>query len=139
VPKTLLDTDIYSEILKGIDPKVVAKANAYRAAYGRYTISVFTVLEVVMGLHKAKRPRRIKQFLAGLSSVEVIPFTLPFAELAGRIDGDLERTGQPIGRIDPMIAAIATHNGWTLVTGNIAHYQRIQSLGYPLLLDSWRV
>ena len=47
------------------------------------------------------------------------------AELAGRITGDLDRTGQPIGRADPMIAAIAIVNGLELVAGNTAHYQRI--------------
>ena len=36
--KALLDTDMFSEILKGIDQRVVAKAVAYRAAFGRYTI-----------------------------------------------------------------------------------------------------
>jgi tRNA(fMet)-specific endonuclease VapC len=25
-----------------------------------------------------------------------------------------------------------------LVTGNTAHYQRIQGLGYPLVLHNWR-
>jgi len=43
------------------------------------------------------------------------------AELAGRITGDLDRIGQPIGRADPMIAAIAIDQGLELVTGNTAH------------------
>jgi tRNA(fMet)-specific endonuclease VapC len=54
------------------------------------------------------------------------------------IHGDLVRTGQTIGFADPLIAAIAIENGLTLVTGNTSHYERIQSLGYPLLLDNWR-
>jgi tRNA(fMet)-specific endonuclease VapC len=60
------------------------------------------------------------------------------AELAGRIAGDLDRTGQTIGKADPMIAAIALNNGLELVTGNRSHYQRIQQLGYPLTLVNWR-
>jgi predicted nucleic acid-binding protein len=59
-------------------------------------------------------------------------------ELAGRITGDLDRIGQPIGRADPMIFAIAIDQGLELVTGNTAHYQRIQQLGYPLTLVNWR-
>jgi predicted nucleic acid-binding protein len=55
------------------------------------------------------------------------------------LDADLERTGQPIGRADPMIAALALRHDLTLVTGNIAHYQRIQALGYNLSLDNWRI
>jgi tRNA(fMet)-specific endonuclease VapC len=49
--KALLDTDMFSEILKGIDQRVVAKAVAYRTAFGRYTISVITVMEIVKGFH----------------------------------------------------------------------------------------
>ena len=58
---------------------------------------------------------------------------------AGRIAGDLERVGRPIGLADPMIAAIALTHGLELVTGNTGHFQRIQQLGYPLVLANWRV
>lgn len=136
--KALLDTDMFSEILKGVDPRVVARATAYRAAFGHYTISVITVMEIVRGFHKLHREERIRQFQAGLPTVELLTLDLRSSELAGRIYADLERTGQPIGRADPMIAAIALRYGLTLVTGNISHYQRIQTLGYGLNLDNWR-
>jgi tRNA(fMet)-specific endonuclease VapC len=136
--RALLDTDMFSEILKGIDPHVVAKATAYRALFGHYTITVITVMEVVKGLHKLRREDRLQHFLAGLSTEEILTLNARSSELAGRIYADLERTGQPIGRADPMIAAIAVHDGLTLVTGNLAHYQRIQALGYSLTLDNWR-
>src|SRR5882724_12373039 len=100
VDKALLDTDIFSEILKGIDQNVVAHATAYRAAFGRYTISVITVMEIVKGLHKLQREDRMQQFLAGLANVELLTQDLHSAESAGRIYADLERTGQPIGRAD---------------------------------------
>ena len=136
--KALIDTDIFSEILKGIDSHVVAQAVAYRAILGRYTISTITVLEVVKGLHKIQREDRIEQFLDGLVTVDVLTLDVQSAELAGRIYADLERTGQTIGRADPIIAAIALRHGLTLVTGNQSHYQRIQNLGYQLYLDNWR-
>ena len=37
-----------------------------------------------------------------------------------------------------MIAAIAMTQGLELATGNTSHYQRIQQLGYPLMLVNWR-
>ena len=49
--------------------------------------------------------------------------------MAGRIAGELERTGQLIGLADPMIAAIALTHGLEMVTGNTAHFQRVQQLG----------
>ena len=37
-----------------------------------------------------------------------------------------------------MIAAIAQHHSLTLVTGNVAHYERIQRLGCDVRLENWR-
>ena len=76
--------------------------------------------------------------MSSIASEEILVFDQTAAELAGRIAGDLERVGQPIGRADPMIAAIALEHGLELVTGNTAHYQRIEQLGYPLTLVNWR-
>lgn len=136
--RALLDTDILSELLKGVDRTVAARAAAYRAIWGRYTVSTITVVEVVKGLHKVGREDAIQRFLAGLSAVELLSLDLQSAELAGRIYADLERTGQPIGRADPMIAAIALQHGLTLVSGNLSHYRRIALLGYGLRLENWR-
>ena len=136
--KSLLDTDIFSEVSKGIDPRVVARATAYRAAFGYYTISAITVLEVIKGFHKLQREDRIQEFLSKLSDMEVLTLDVRSAEMAGRIYADLEKSGQGIGRADPMVAAVALRHSLTLVTGNMAHYQRIQALGYELKLDNWR-
>jgi len=137
--KSLIDTDIFSEILKGIDQNVVKKAITYYSIYGHYTISVITVIEIVKGFHKYQRENHIQRFLAKLSNVELLTLDLRSSELAGRIYADLERLGQSIGRADPMLAAIALCYGLTLVTGNLSHYQRIQALGYDLKLVNWRI
>jgi tRNA(fMet)-specific endonuclease VapC len=138
VSKALLDTDIFSEVLKGVDQRVVAKATTYRTIYGQLTISSITVMEIVKGFHKLQREDRIQRFLLVLPAVELLAIDASIAELAGRVYADLERTGQPIGRADPIIAACAIHHGLVLVTGNTAHYKRIQTLGYSLQLDNWR-
>jgi len=138
VNKSLLDTDILSEIGKGIDPNVVRNATAYRSAFGRYTLSAVSAMEVIRGFQKKQSFRRLQAFIASLPSMEVIPFAEAAAELAGRIAGELERVGQPIGIADSMIAAIALEHGLELVTGNTSHFQRVQQLGYPLTLVNWR-
>jgi tRNA(fMet)-specific endonuclease VapC len=138
VDRSLLDTDIFSEILKGKDPQVAARASAYRAEHGRYTTSVITVLEIIKGLAKVEREDRIEAFQAVLEDVEVLPLDLESAEIAGRLYAALERAGQPIGRADPMIAGIAMRHGLTLVSGNTAHYERIRALGHALPLENWR-
>ncbi len=137
--KALLDTDIYSEILRGVNATVAAQALAYRQVHGRLTLSVITVMEMVKGLQKVQRPQKIATLLANVGSEEVFEFGQPAAETAGRIWGDLERVGQPIGLADPMIAGIALVHGLELVTGNTSDFQRIQNLGYPLILVNWRI
>ena len=136
--RALLDTDAFSEVLKGVNASVIAHATEYRSQFGAYTISTITVMEIVKGFHKVQREEQLKKFLEGLSALDVLTLDLASAELAGRIYADLERTGQPIGRADPMIAAIAIQNDLMLVTGNTAHYQRVQQLGHALRLDNWR-
>jgi tRNA(fMet)-specific endonuclease VapC len=139
VNKALLDTDTFSELGKARDPKVLLNGAAYLALFGRYTLSAVSVMEVVRGFSKKQATRQLQAFLASLPALEVLPFDQLTAELAGRIEGELERGGRPIGRADPMIAAIALANGLELVTGNTGHYQRIQQLGYPLVLHDWRI
>jgi tRNA(fMet)-specific endonuclease VapC len=134
----LLDTDIFSDILKGRNGTILAREKACVAQGESYALSVITVMEIIKGLHKAGREDRIQMLLAGFRAAEVLTVDLRSAELAGRICGDLERAGQTVGFADPIIAAIAMRHNLTLVTGNVSHYQRIREMGYSLRLDNWR-
>lgn len=136
--KMLLDTDMLSEVMKAKDEQVVETAVAYQSIHTQLTTSVVTVMEIVKGLHKVGRTDAMNRFLSGLQFSAVLPFEQSCAEIAGKIYGDLERAGQPIGRADVMIAAIAIVHDLTLATGNTRHYERIQALGYPLRLVNWR-
>lgn len=136
--RTLLDTDIFSELMRAKSVAVQERAAAYLEQHGRFTTSVITVLEITKGLRKASRQDALERFVASLPSIEVIGLGQDDALLAGRIYGDLERLGQPIGRADPMIAAIAITADVVLATGNGSHYERIRAAGYKLRLDNWR-
>jgi predicted nucleic acid-binding protein len=118
VTKALLDTDIFSEILRARNANVVARVQTYKAEHGQLTLSVITVMEIVKGMHKMGRTQALNRFLHGIQSSEVLSFDQPSAEIAGGIYSELESAGQPIGRADVMIAAIALHHNLTLVTGN---------------------
>jgi tRNA(fMet)-specific endonuclease VapC len=140
VNRALLATDIYSEVLKALDPNVTRNATVYRQAQGILTVSVVTVMEVIQGLQKVQAsPRRIQRFRDNVALEQILIFDQTSADLAGQIAGDLDRVGRPIGRCYPMIAAIALVHGLELATGNTAHYQRVQQLGYPLGLVNWRI
>ncbi|PSB35753.1 PIN domain-containing protein [Stenomitos frigidus] len=119
--KALLDTDILSEVLKGINLQVLARANAYLEEHGCYTLSVITVMEIVRGWHRLQRDDRIQRFLATLPTAEVLAVDTSVATLAGRLYADLQCSGQLIGVADSIIAATALQNDITLVTRANAH------------------
>ena len=116
--RALLDTDTLSEILKDRNQYVRSRADAYASVFGHFTISTITVVEIVKGLQRVRREDRIRRIVGELEQMELLTLGLDSAQLAGRIYGELERTSQPIGRLDPMIAAIAIHHKLVLVTGN---------------------
>ncbi|APW64291.1 type II toxin-antitoxin system VapC family toxin [Paludisphaera borealis] len=99
--KALLDTDIYSEILKAVNPTVTQNATTYRRSQGILTFSTVTVMEVIRGFQKSQASRRLQAFHAAIALEEILHFDQPAAELAGCIAGELERIGQPIGTSDP--------------------------------------
>ena len=136
--RCILDTDILSEIIKGRDPVVAARARAYLQQHARFTTSAVTVAEIVYGFRRIGREDRVTQFEASLSDVEVLHFDDAAARRAGRINADLERSGRTIGMPDVMIAGVAIQHGLPLVTGNTAHFEYVRAAGYDLDLRNWR-
>jgi predicted nucleic acid-binding protein len=137
--RSLLDTDTFSEVIRGRNASVQSKSDAYLSVFGKYTISVMTVSEMIDGLRRKNRDAKILQLLAMLESEqhEVLPLGIDEAKLAGYIFGDLHRSGQSIGAADPFIAAIAIQAGIPLITGNLEHYERIRGFGYSLTIETW--
>ena len=131
IARTMLDTDIFSEFLRGRNTTVATRAAHYQRIHGRFTISAITLMEMSSGWQR-------RGFHARISTWEVLALDGEIAALAGRIDGDLIRTGQAIGVADALIAATVLHHGLILATGNSAHYQRLPPLGYAIQLEDWR-
>ncbi len=136
--QAILDTDIYSEVLKSVDPNVARNAAIYRGFHGAFTISAITLMEIVQGFERTQYTRRMRSFLATVAVDDILELDESAAELAGRIAGGLDRVGQPIGTAAPLIAATAIVHGFDLITGNTAHFQRVQQLGHALVLANWR-
>jgi tRNA(fMet)-specific endonuclease VapC len=134
--RALVDTDILSELLRGKSPTVHRRAEAYLAEHERLTISVVTVFEVVRGRHQAAQPERAAEFVAWARTANVIAFDDECARVAGEIAGAVMRSGQSVGVADVLIAATAIAHHLTLVTGNVAHFDRMKQFG--LTVDNWR-
>ena len=137
--KVLRDTDTYSEVIKRRNAEVSANASDYLAEFECFTISTLSIFEMVWGLERVKRTAQLEKLVQDIVNLDILQVDTEISLLAGRIHGELVRMGQLVGTTDSMIAATAIHHNLTLVTGNLKHYERIQTLGYPLRLENWRL
>ena len=136
--KKLLDTDIFSEVLKRKNKNVERKAEEYYKIFDTYTISMFTIIEILTGFYEAGYYEKANRFWASVPNWEVLNIDMESSEIVSRLYAVLSKEGTPIGYFDPLIAAIAIRYDLPLVTGNTKHYQRIIDIGYYLELENWK-
>jgi predicted nucleic acid-binding protein len=95
-------------------------------------LSAVALVELVHGIHRANTPQiraRRETFIRELlADVPAYPFTESIAFLAGRIDGEQQGKGVKIPYQDLLIGATALHLGYTVVTGNLRHFEMIPDL-----------
>jgi predicted nucleic acid-binding protein len=89
-------------------------------------------VELTHGIQRAKleERRRYRQAFVDelIRDVPVHPVTVEIAKLAGRIEGEQAEEGVSIAFEDLLIAATALQLGFSVVTGNIRHFQHIPGL-----------
>jgi tRNA(fMet)-specific endonuclease VapC len=129
--KYLLDTNIVIDVIKRRPVEVMGVFNANA---GRMAISAITLAEL---LHGAEKSAKVAQNLAVVeefaSLLEVQPYTARAAQHYGAIRSALEKAGRPIGVNDLHIAAHARSEGLTLVTNNLAEFERVPGL----MTENW--
>ncbi|THJ19789.1 MAG: type II toxin-antitoxin system VapC family toxin [Nitrospira sp. CG24D] len=132
-PAVLLDTDILSELLKQ-HPLVLKRVRAYLAEHERLAFSIITRYELLRGL-KAKQARAQEAAFALLCQASLIfPLTDQVVDRAATLYGDLHRQGALLPDADLLIAATALDAQRTLVTNNLAHFQRVPNL----VIETWK-
>lgn len=98
----------------------------------RVYISVVTVSELLMGVHRAdteeRRQRRSTFVETIISGVAVLEFTIGCARVHAEIYAELVKRGQMIGAHDLMIAATARHHDFSILTGNVDEFSRVSGL-----------
>lgn len=123
----LLDTDTVSHALRG-EGRVGERLARTRPS--EVAVSSITVCELAFGVEKRgsqKLDRIVREFLRG---VEILPFDEVAAWRYGTLTASLQRTGEPIGSFDSMIAAHALVSARTLVSHNVNHFSRIEGLSW---------
>jgi predicted nucleic acid-binding protein len=85
--KGVLDTDTLSEIMKGMNDVVAAKATAYAREHERLTTTSVSVAEIIFGLRRKGREEKLTEFEASLREWEIPPFDDAAARRRGSKSG----------------------------------------------------
>jgi tRNA(fMet)-specific endonuclease VapC len=122
----LLDTNVLSQLIR--DPRGPVAMRLATAGEAQVFTSIVVASELRFGASK-KGSRvltdRVDQLLA---SIEVAPLETGVDRIYADIRSALESSGQIIGANDLLIAAHALEQEATLVTDNVAEFQRVTGL-----------
>lgn len=127
----LLDTNILSNLIR--DPRGPVAARLAEVNEAAVFTSIVVACELRYGARKrnvAALTQRVEQLLA---SVEIASLEPGVDRAYAEIRHALGATGQPIGANDLLIAAHALAQQATLVTDNVAEFERVPGLQ----LENW--
>ena len=128
----MLDTDTCSYIMKRSHPLVIKRLQAVPVT--DVCMSVVTKAELLYGVEVSPRRNQDAAALAAfLPYVEALNLTDDAAIHYAEIRPDLKKRGEMIGANDLFIAAHARAMGLTLVTNNVAEFERVRGLS----LENW--
>jgi len=95
-------------------------------------ISVVTVSELLMGVHRAdnesRRNRRSAFVEAIIDGISALDFTTDVARTHAQLHARLMAAGKLIGAHDMIIAATALHHDLALLTDNADEFRRVPDL-----------
>ena len=91
-------------------------------------VSSITGAELAFGIAESGSRRNQDALEKFLAPLEVLPFDSEAMCAYGGLRARLQASGQPIGALDTLIAAHALAVGATLVTNNLAEFDRVPSL-----------
>lgn len=111
----LLDTNTASYVIKGNVPRV--RERLLKVPMAEVGISAVTEAELRFGVARKPEAGRLKTAVEEfLLRVEALPWESEAAQQYAQVRAALERTGQPMGNLDMMIAAHALAAQLVLVT-----------------------
>jgi tRNA(fMet)-specific endonuclease VapC len=123
----VIDAERRGETVERMIERVVTLAGDQEAA-----LSAISLTELMHGLYRAQtaavRLRRQSFLDEVLADLTVYPYTRETALLAGKLDGEQQNKGVIIPFADLLIGATALSLGFSVMTANMRHFQRIPSL-----------
>lgn len=122
----LLDTNAVSDLVRNPQGLVARRIGGVGEA--QVCTSIVVAGELRYGAAKKGSARLSAQLDAILSVLDILAFEAPADRTYGRVRAELERSGQPIGGNDLLIAAQALTLGHTVVTDNEREFRRVSGL-----------
>jgi len=128
VPRYLLDTDVYAQVLRR-QPDPVALRRWQAVGDSACAVSVVSVAEVEWGLHKLASPSAWARYEALLKPrLPVAPSDAAVWARFARLKAVQMSIGRPVADLDLLIAATAVALGLTVATRNVRHFSLIEGL-----------
>ena len=127
----LLNTNICIHNINAKPAAVLQRFRGYRM--GEIGVCSVVAAELAYGVAKSGSARNRQALDLFLGPLEILPFDEAALWVYGDLRANLERKGTPIGALDALIAAHALSLQATLVTNNLAEFERIPGLQ----LDNW--
>ena len=122
-----LDTNIISAFLKK-DLRVVRRVSDYLESFDRLTINIISYYEILRGLKDLGNEEKLRKFEEFVQENEFISIGKDAVIKAAEIYAYLKKQGNLIEDADILMASIAIVENLVLVTNNIKHFDRIESL-----------
>jgi predicted nucleic acid-binding protein len=136
--KSILDTDILSEYLKGFNRTVASHAARYAKQYGIFSFTSVTVYEIAYGLELKTASIQLKKALAWREqNQQITPVNADYLA-AATIRATASKQGIVLELPDYLIASVAVRLGRPLVTGNTEDFEAIKRTGISLAIENWR-
>lgn len=124
----IVDTDVLIHLMQG-NEQATRKIAALENQHVPLHISSITQFELYHSLERVDdTSNRRRQIEAVLDSKPVYSADSPVMKKAGRLDGRLTANGNAIGIGDTIIAATALVHEESVLTKNVAHFERIDGL-----------
>jgi tRNA(fMet)-specific endonuclease VapC len=124
-----LDTNVFIELIRRRTPHVRRRFEQALTRSEPLAASLIVVHELLYGAHLHADPAAQRDSVrAVLAHVDVTAFDAKDMANAAQIRARLRVLGQPIGPYDALIAGQALARRWTVVTGNVREFSRIEGL-----------
>jgi len=128
----LLDINTCIYYLNKSSDKLIAHFKKYSPSELR--LSSITVAELFYGAEKSKAQKKNKAVVESfIATFEILPFDEVCCKVYANVRTSLEKSGNPIGPMDLLIASISIAHNFILVTNNTGEFRRIKKLK----LENW--